>query len=272
MYKTLLFDVSDGIATLTMHRPEARNSFDATMRVEIPDAIQRIAGDDDIKAMVLTGSGGVFCSGGDIRDMVNTPRTAFQSRQRMHVLHSWLPQLINLEKPVIAAVDGAAFGGGFALALAADFILATPQARFCQVYGRIGLIPDLSSLYLLPRIVGLQRAKELMFSTRVLLPDEAQRLGIVLAIHSSETLQDRARALAHTFTGASTQAIGLTKNILNQSHHLDLHAMAELECYAQGMCMDSEYHKEAIRRFLNREPLQFDWQGTNSNAPAEQQK
>lgn len=258
-YKTLLYEVRDGVAIVTMNNPRSRNAFDADMRLELPDAVRRVARDDTVKAMIFTGAGGVFCGGGDIRDMHNTPRTAFQSRERMHLLHEWLHLLINLEKPVVGAVDGPAFGGGFNLALACDFILATPRASFCQVFGRIGLVPDLSGLYLLPRIVGLQRAKELVFSTRVLGAEEARQLGIVFELHEPEVLQQAAFDLAQRFTTASTQALGLAKSILNRSHHLDLATVAELECHAQGLCMDSAYHKEALERFLKREKPLFNW-------------
>src|SRR5205823_5074174 len=106
-------------------------------------------------------------------------RSASANRQRTRDLHPWFRELVNLEKPVIAAVDGAAFGSGFNLALACDFILATPAARFCSAFARIGLVPDLGGLYLLPRIVGLQRAKQLVFAARELSAHEALQLGIV---------------------------------------------------------------------------------------------
>jgi len=155
--------------------------------------------------------------------------------------------------------------GGFSLALMSDFVLATPRARFCQVFGRIGLVLDMAAMYMLPRIVGLQRAKELMFSARVMSADEAMRLGIVYALHEPQDLLGQALALARRFTEASPVAIGLTKNILNQSFQLDQRALAELESYAQGLCMDSEYHREAVRRFLAREPLAFP--GLDDNTP-----
>lgn len=256
-WETLNCDINDGIALLTLNRPQARNALDEVMRRELPQVLQHLRENEDVRVLVLHGAGGNFCAGGDLRAMSAKARTAFQSRQRIHALHEWLPGLTNFEKPVIAAVDGAAFGGGFSLALAADFILATPQARFCQVFARIGLVPDMAAMYMLPRIVGLQRAKELMFSARVLPAEEALALGIVYALHEPDDLLAQALALAQRFTTASPMAIGLTKNILNQSFHLDQRTVAEMESHAQGLCMDSEYHREAVRRFLAREPLDF---------------
>jgi len=256
-WQTLHCELRDHVALVTLNRPEARNALDEVMRRELPQLLQQVREDDGIRALVLHGAGDNFCAGGDLRAMNAKPRTAWQSRQRIHALHEWLPAWANLEKPVIAAVDGAAFGGGFSLALMSDFVLATPRARFCQVFARIGLVPDMAAMYLLPRIVGLQRAKELMFSARVLPADEAARMGIVFALHEPQDLLPQAVALARSFTEASPVALGLTKNILNQSFQLDQRALAELESYAQGLCMDSDYHRDAVRRFLDRQPLAF---------------
>jgi 2-(1,2-epoxy-1,2-dihydrophenyl)acetyl-CoA isomerase len=258
-FETLQYELSDGVALVTLNRPQARNALDEVMRRELPQVLQAVRDDDAVRAVVIHGAGGNFCAGGDLRAMSAAPRTAYQSRQRIHALHAWLPAWMNLEKPVIAAVDGAAFGGGFSLALMSDFVLATPRASFCQVFARIGLVPDMAAMYLLPRIVGLQRAKELMFSARVLDAEEARQIGIVFSLHEPEALIDAARELAGRFRGASPMSVGLTKNILNQSFHLDQHVMAELESHAQGLCMDSAYHRDAVSRFLARTPLEFQW-------------
>jgi 2-(1,2-epoxy-1,2-dihydrophenyl)acetyl-CoA isomerase len=248
-YSTLLLERRDGVAVLTMNRPQARNALDLVMREEFPRVIAEIAGDAQVRAVVLTGAGGAFSAGGDVKSMAGAPRDAVAARKRLHDIHEWLPALVNLEKPVVAAVDGPAFGGGFSLALAADFVLATPRATFCQVFARIGLVPDMSALFLLPRIVGLQRAKELMLSARVVDAQEAQRLGIVLELHEPQALLPAAIEMAGRFREASPIAAGLTKNLLNQSFHLDQRAMAELESYAQALCMSSDFHRDAAAAF-----------------------
>lgn len=262
--ETLSYALRDEVAIVTLSRPEARNALDVPMRQELAAIVAEIRDDDRVKAMILTGAGGVFCAGGDMRGL-NEQRSSAQSYKRIADLHVWLPTLVNLEKPVIAAVDGAAFGGGMNLALAADFILASDTARFCQVFGRIGLVPDLAGMFLLPRLVGLQRAKELVFSGRTLRADEARDMGIVHSVHRPDQLQDAAFALARRFCNASTLAIGLAKNILNQSFNLDQRAMAELEAMAQALCMDSAYHKQAVQRFLDKKPALFDWERMNKD-------
>lgn len=196
-YKTLLYEVRNGVAALTLNRPEQRNALSIELREEFVDVLFKVRGDKQVKAVILTGAGGSFCAGGDLGDMKKYNNNApTDNRQVLRDLHSWLPDFVNLEKPVIAAVDGAAFGAGFNMALCADFILCTPRAKFCQVFVRMGLVPDFGGLYMLPRIVGLQKAKELMFSARAVGADEAKELGIVYGIHSPDKLMDAAFELA----------------------------------------------------------------------------
>lgn len=244
---------------IVLNRPSKRNALDIPMRNALAEAVVQCRDDDAVKAVVITGAGESFCAGGDLAALTGERRSGFQNRDRIKRLHLWFRELVNLEKPVIAAVNGFAFGAGFNLALAADFILVTPQTRFSAVFGRIGLVPDLGGFFLLPRIVGLQRAKEIIFTARTVDADEALRLGIAYAQHPGESLVDEALSLAERFWPASTDALGLSKTILNQSFHLDQHALAELEAYAQATAMDSEYHQGAARRFLGKMPLEFNW-------------
>ena len=256
----VLTSIADGIGTITLNRPEARNALNQAMRPALAAAVLQMRDDKDVHAVILTGAGGAFCSGGDISAMLDTSRTGLSFRDGMRALHQWFPELVNLEKPVIAAVDGPAFGAGLSLALAADFVLATRRARFCAVFGRIGLIPDLGALHLLPRIVGMQRAKELVFTARTVDVEEAKQLGMVYDIvDDGAALAEAAQALARRFGDASTAAIGMAKTIMNQSFESDARTLAEMESYAQSMCRGSPYHQEAIQRFKAKEPLRFDW-------------
>lgn len=244
---------------IILNRPSKRNALDIPLRNALADAIVQCRDDDTVKAVVITGNGDTFCAGGDLAALTEERRSNFKNRERIKRLHLWCRELINLEKPVIAAVNGFAFGAGFNLALAADFILVTPQTRFSAVFGRIGLVPDLGGFFLLPRIVGLQRAKEIVFTARTVDADEAIRLGIAFAQYPAETLLDEALSLAERFWPASTEAIGLSKTILNQSFHLDQQALADLEAYAQAVVLNSDYHLAAASRFLAKTPLEFNW-------------
>ncbi|AVO49280.1 enoyl-CoA hydratase/isomerase family protein [Melaminivora suipulveris] len=256
----VLTSVEDGIGTITMNRPEARNALNQDMRRGLAEAVARMRDDAGVHTVILTGAGGAFCSGGDITHMLDTAQTGLPWRERIRGLHHWFPELVNLEKPVIAAVDGPAFGAGLSLALAADFVIATQRASFCAVFGRIGLVPDLGCMHLLPRIVGRQKAKELVFTARVVSAREAQQLDMVYdVVQDADALQAAALQLARRFGEASSAAIGMAKNIMNQAFELDARTMAELEAYAQTMCRSSAYHLDAVQRFSAKEPLRFDW-------------
>lgn len=244
---------------ITLNRPEQRNALDLDMRHALGEAVFTARDSLDVKAVVITGAGGAFCSGGDLKALSAEQRPIFADRDRIRRLHQWFRELVNLEKPVIAAVDGVAFGAGFNLALACDFIIGTPATRFCAVFARIGLVPDLGGFFLLPRIVGLQRAKELVFSAREVDFEEAQRLGILYASYPAEGMLDEALALAARFSDASTEALGIAKNVLTRSFNLDQDTLAELEASAQAMSLHTEYHRAAAARFLDKKPLAFRW-------------
>ena len=187
-------------------------------------------------------------------------RPAADMRQRLRDSHPRMTRWINLEVPTIAAVDGAAAGAGLSLALACDFIIASPRARFVLSFGRLGLVPDWGALYLLPRIVGLQKAKELAFSARIVEPEEARDLGIVYDIVAVGEAVSQSVKFAQRFRNASTLGIGLTKNLLNQSFEQDLQSMLELEASAQAIANNSGYHRDAAARFLDKQPTLFDWE------------
>lgn len=256
--EAIRYEVSDGVATLTLNRPAQRNALDAVMRDEIAEAIAEVRRDRGIRALVLAGSGGAFCAGGDLRSM-DTGGDAEVARNRMADLHLWLEGLLTLDRPVIAAVDGPAYGAGFGLALAADIIIASPRARFCLSFLRLGLIPDCGVFYTLPRMVGMQRARELIFSARELGAEQARDWGIVLEIQPEDCIDARARELAQSFVQASPTAVSLIKNALNASLGSDLRTMLEMEATGQGLARSTDYHRSAVARFLAREPLPFHW-------------
>jgi len=267
------FEVEEKVATLTLNRPEARNALSPEMRRDIDAAIDRVKEEagTGIRALIVTGAGGAFCAGGDVKAMharstlgdgkpaANSGPSAHAGRAGMRMAHTRLIELMNLEVPVIMAVDGPAAGGGCNLALAGDFVLASERAVFIQSFVRIGLVPDWNGLFILPRLVGLQKAKELMFTGRKVRAAEAKELGLVHSVHKPEALMPAARKMARKFTRAPTAAIGMMKNLLNQSFHLDPKTMLEFEALAQGTARLEPYHVEAVARFSKKEPALFDW-------------
>ncbi|MBZ0324978.1 MAG: enoyl-CoA hydratase/isomerase family protein [Alphaproteobacteria bacterium] len=258
-YETLAYAQEDGVGILTLNRPQRRNAINDEMSRELGEIMPRLRDADDLGALILTGAGGGFCSGGEQSGKQLSPT---QYRRRIQDFHLWLNELMNLEKPVIAAVDGPAYGAGFSLALASDFVLATPRARFCMVFARIGFVPDLSAMYLLPRIVGLQKAKDIAFTARAIDADEAKALRIVREIHAPDRLMDAAKDLARRLADGPTTALGLVKNGLVQSYHSDYRTMVEMEAYAQSVATSAPYHADALQRFLDKKPLAYNWDAT----------
>lgn len=255
----LLIEIDDGICTLTMNRPDARNALSNEMRAAFAGIVPRVASDDSIRALVLTGAGGAFSGGGDIRGMLEgRGKTTVESgRRRMQDLQPWMRQLVELDKPFIAAIDGPAFGAGFSMALMADFVLVTPRARFGMAFAKIGLVPDFAAMYTLPRVVGVQRAKELFLSAREVDAEEAVRLGIAMQIVPADELMTRAKALAGSFRGASPLAVSFIKREVGMALATDLRTLLTSEADHQSMCFQSAYHGEAVQRFVDKQPAMF---------------
>lgn len=250
----------DATAVLTMNRPDQRNALDFAMREDFAAAVAEVRDDASVRAIVLTGAGGHFCAGGDIKAMGEQQgkRDIFEGRERIRKIHRWFDELVDLEKPVIAAVDGVAFGAGLSLALCADFVLASPRAKFCSVFARLGYIPDTGAMYLLPRAIGLSRAKDMVFTGRVVGVQEAKEMGLVQAICEQDLLQS-ALDFAARFHSAPTGALGIAKSVMNHAFESDRKTVYAQESMAQAMCRESEFHEEAVRRFLAKEAPLYQW-------------
>jgi 2-(1,2-epoxy-1,2-dihydrophenyl)acetyl-CoA isomerase len=257
-FKTIRFSVENQVATLMLDNPSKRNALDTDMRLEIAQVIAHVRQEPSIRALILTGANGHFCSGGDLRNIATIGLDNQGWRKRLQDLHEWLQQLVLLDKPVIAAVDGAAAGAGFSLALVADFILATPRARFCMSFLKVGLVPDCGAFYTLPRIVGVQRAKEIMMSARDIDASEALQLGIAMELHEPDNLMARANALATSFVKASPMAMSMIKRSL-AGWGGDLSSSLELEVNAQSLAVGTKEHKTEVKKFLEKEQLAFQW-------------
>jgi enoyl-CoA hydratase/carnithine racemase len=249
--------VEGGIATLTFNRPDKRNAMSDAMRGEFIAALERVAADKAIRALVLTGAGKAFCAGGDIAGMeqrLNAPagEVGFNGWHRQQRVHHTQALLHTLPKPVIAAVNGAASGLGADTALACDFIIASEQASFTWSYIHRGIVPDGGGMYFLPRRVGLPKAKELIFTGRKVEADEALALGIVDRRTSAERLLADAQAWARELGQGSATALALGKSILDQCFESSAQQVFAQGSQAQGICYTSTEHREAVMAFLAR--------------------
>jgi 2-(1,2-epoxy-1,2-dihydrophenyl)acetyl-CoA isomerase len=250
-------DRQGSTAVLTLNSPATRNAFTPEIREGLSAAVASVRTDPAVRALVITGAGGHFCAGGDIRSMSGATMEGAAWRERMHGTQRWMAELLTLDKVVIAAVDGAAYGAGFSLALAADFVLASTRARFCMSFMRLGLVPDCGAFYTLPRRVGKQRATELMLSAREVPATEARELGIAMELHEPEQLLPRALALAASMAGASALATSLVKRAMSDPG--ELAALLDCEANAQALAFGSGYTQDAVRRFLDKQAPAFQW-------------
>ncbi len=249
--ETLQFEVHNQVGWIRLSRAAKHNPFDADLRADLMTVLEQVRNDPDIRVLVLTGSPGVFCAGGNLHVLLeNADAGPAYWQQRIKNGLRFINDMMNLGRPVIAAIDGPAMGAGFALALTADIVLATPRARFSMAYLKLGLVPDLGALYLLPRAVGMQRAKELMFSTRDVDADEAQRMGLVMEVHDSESLEERTRQIAESLTRAAPTALALTKAALNASLDADQQTMFSLEANSQAAAFAAPEPRIAIEALL----------------------
>lgn len=258
----LIYENIGSTAVLTLNRPAQRNALSLELRDELAETIPMVRDDPRIKSVILTGAGGNFCSGGDIKTLsqsLESKRDIFEGRTRITKIHRWFDQLLDLEKPVIAAVDGSAFGAGMSLALAADFVIASTQAKFCSVFARLGYVPDMGLMYLLPRSVGLARAKELVFTARVVEASEAKEIGLVQQLCAPEDLLNQALEFAGRFDQAPTESLGIVKTVMNRAFETDRQTVYAQEAMLQSMCRESDFHHEAVRRFMNKEPALYQW-------------
>jgi len=246
-FETILFEKEERVCRISLNRPEAMNALSNKMREELILAINEVEKDDEIRLLVITGKGKAFCAGGDVKGMGTQERPINPSQIIL--------RLANLEKPVISAVNGVAAGGGCNLALAGDIILASDQARFIQSFVRIGLVPDWGGMYFLPRLVGMAKAKELMFTGEAIDAREAERIGLVSKVFPSEEFEGAMNGLAKKLAAGPPKSLSLIKKILNWGQQSDLKTVMELEHLAQGICRETEDHKEGLRAFKEkREP------------------
>jgi enoyl-CoA hydratase/carnithine racemase len=251
----------NGIAIIYFNRPDKRNAFNDQMRAEYLAALTEVGSDPSVKAVVLTGRGKGFCAGGDIAGMkqrLTAPpgNVAFNGWSRQQRVHQVQALLMNMPKPTIAAVNGAASGLGADTALACDFIMASPDASFTWSYILRGLIPDGGGMYFLPRRIGLTKAKELIFSGRRILAAEAISLGIADRLSSETTLIEEATHWARELGAGSSTALALGKGILNQSSELSAQQVFAMGSQAQSICYTSEQHQAAVVAFLDKSASQ----------------
>lgn len=248
---SIKLETRGSVAIMTFDRSSALNALTPEMRREMERLVTEVRDNTAVRALVITGAGEAFCSGGDIKSFQGTAG-ALAMRDRLRQQHRVTLGLYTLEKPVIAAVNGVAFGVGFNIALLADVILASSTARFCQSYSKVGMIPDGGGLYLLARVVGSQRAKEMVLLSDVIDAEQARQLGIVREVYAPDQLMVEAMHLAERLAAGPTRAFGLDKALLARGFSMSLDDFLEIEASAEAVIMQSEDHVNAVAAFKNK--------------------
>lgn len=257
-YETIILKKEDGIATITLNRPQKRNAVNPKMLEELIDATYRVGCDPTIKVAVLTGAGKAFMAGGDLNELIpSVANGPFELRNSFQKGGQIVLNLRNMTKPVIAAVNGPAFGGGCSVALSCDIILASEHAKFNASFVNVGIHPDSGLIYFLPRLIGIAKACEMIFTGETIDAKEAERIGLVNRVVPARLLYPMTNELAKRLARGPSVAIGLAKVSLYQGLTMDLISVLEAEARAQSMCFLTEDFKEGINAFREKRKPRF---------------
>lgn len=256
-FETIKFELTDGVALVTLNRPEALNATNDQLYRELSGLLRDLANNVEVGCVVLTGAGRGFCAGADVKSMDPDMKPLARRKRHRWILSDVLLPLFNLEKPVIAAVNGPAVGAGFNLALAADIVIASEAAVFSQIFTRLALVPDLGGMYLLTRVVGLNKAKELCFTARKVDANEAHALGIVNRVVPADRLLAEALQLAKQIAAGPATSLAMIKMLLNKASTATLDQMLEYESFAQTIAYITPEHREGVLAFREKREPRF---------------
>ena len=255
-YDNLLFETDRGIGIITLNRPQALNALNYALLQELDSLLDRIAGDDTVKAVIITGAGEkAFVAGADITEML--PLSAIEGRSWAKFGQKVFNKLENLAQPVIAAVNGFALGGGCELAMACDLRIAADKARFGQPEVTLGIVPGFAGTQRLPRLVGKGRAKELIFTGDLIDANEAYRIGLVNKVTASSELMASARALAGKIISRAGIAVKLSKAAVNEGMNMDIKSGIAYEAEVFGLCFATKDQKEGMTAFVEKRNARF---------------
>jgi len=262
-FETIRYAIEGGLATITLARPDKRNAVNQAMFTELGEAAERAAADPGVRAVLVTGDGPSFCAGIDLSLIEELARLAAQAsgdggfHSFVRAAQRPFRSLARMPKPSVAAVRGHALGAGLQLALACDLRVVAPDAKLAMLEPRYGLIPDLGGLHRLARLVGPSRAKDLVWSTRMVEAEEALRIGLVDRVEEADVLLFGAGALARQVAQHSPTAVALIKELIEEASETPLEDELDREADAQTRAVQSEHHREAVAAFLEGRAPRF---------------
>ena len=256
-YETILFDVQNGVATVTLNRPTKLNAFNDQMIAEVTAVFKQSSRDKEIRCVVLTGNGRAFSSGQDLGAFTERGDTVSIGEHLRHGYHKLIKQMMTLEKPIIGAINGIAAGAAVGIALATDVRIAADSASFMLAFSKIGLIPDSGVNWLLPRLIGQARAYEMAITADQIPADKALAWGMVNRVVPAGQLGEIAAAWAGSLAAGPTLSFGLTKRAMNQAWETDLAGALAYEAHLQEIAGRSHDNQEGVAAFLEKRTAQF---------------
>jgi enoyl-CoA hydratase/carnithine racemase len=254
------YEVREGVAWITLNRPERLNALTFEVYRELTEAFAALGAEDAVRAVVITGAGRAFCSGGDVRDIIGE----LQGRDMQGLLEftrmtcELVRRIRALRKPVIASLNGTTAGAGACIALASDLRIASVEARIAFLFVRVGLSgADMGAAYLLPRLVGLAKATELLYTGDFMSAEEAERIGLYNRVVAQAELETETRTLAERLARGPAFALSMTKEMLNREMEVSLDTALEWEAQAQAVCMQHPDYREAFEAFTEKREPRF---------------
>ena len=257
---SFLYDLKDGIGTITLNRPDRLNAITFEVYHELTAFFAGLRDDKDVRVVVITGAGRAFCSGGDVRDIIG----ALQGRDAEGLLEftrltcALIHHMRALPKPIIASLNGTVAGAGACIALASDIRIAAEEAKIAFIFVKVGLAgTDMGATYLLPRVIGLAKATELLMTGDFTSAQEAERIGLYNRVVPRERLESATREFAEKLVHGPALGIAKTKEMLNREMHMGFESALEAEAVAQALCMQTPDFKEAHAAFIEKRPALF---------------
>lgn len=258
--KSFLYEVRDGVAWITLNRPERLNALTFEVYRELTDTFAALRAEDAVRAVVITGAGRAFCSGGDVHDIIGElfkrdPEGLLEfTRMTCELIHN----MRSLPKPIIASLNGTTAGAGACIALASDIRIASREAKIAFLFVRVGLSgADMGAAHLLPRVIGLAKATELLYTGDFISAEEAERIGLYNRVVGSEELETVTRALAERLARGPAFALAMTKEMLDREMDTNLETALEWEAQAQATCMQHPDYREAYEAFVEKREPKF---------------
>ena len=252
----ILFEIKNQVATLTLNRPEKYHSFIREMALDLQEKLEICKNDNNIRAIVITGTGKAFCAGQDLGEATDPKGPELQKIVNEHY-NPIIRQIRNIEKPIIAAVNGVAAGAGASIALCCDIVIAKESAVFVQAFSKIGLVPDSGATFFLPRLIGFQKATALMMNADPITATEAEGLGMIYKVVEESKFEDEIKSFSEKLAKMPTKGIGLTKKLLNQSINNSLEQQLNEEEIAQTIAGKTNDYKEGVSAFLEKRKPNF---------------